>query len=69
MYNTSVNCAGGHSERGIFMRNPEILAVMVSLEALLETNNEKKALEVIRRVIAQVEVTTKKTTKTESKQD
>ena len=48
------------------MRNPEILAVMVSLEALLETNNEKKALEVIRRVIAQVEVTTKKTIETES---
>ena len=51
------------------MRNPEILAVMVSLEALLETNNEKKALEVVKRVIAQVEIASKKPIENEPRGD
>lgn len=37
------------------MTKPEILTVMYSLEALLETGNKDKALEVIKRVIDQVE--------------
>jgi len=38
------------------MTKPEVLAVMASLEALLETGNHDKALEVIKRIITQVEI-------------
>ena len=54
---------GNSVKRKQIMRNPEILAVMVSLEALLETNNEKKAPEVVKRIIAQVEIASNKPTK------
>ena len=36
------------------MTKPEILTVLLSLKALLETKNEKKALEVIDEVIDEV---------------
>ena len=47
------------------MTKPEVLAVMASLEALLETGNHDKALEVIKRIITQVEI--KQPRKTEGK--
>jgi len=42
------------------MTNKELLAIMYSLEALLETSNEKKALEVIKKIIDQTEDGNKK---------
>ena len=37
------------------MKKMEMMTFLVSIEALLETNNEKKALEVIKKVISHME--------------
>ena len=37
------------------MKKLEMMTVLVSIEALLETNNEKKALELVKKVISQTE--------------
>jgi len=38
------------------MTKPELFTLLCSLEALLETENSDKALDVIKRVITQIEV-------------
>ena len=38
------------------MTKPELFTLLCSLEALLETEHNAKALEVIKRVISQIEV-------------
>ena len=38
------------------MTKPELFTLLCSLEALIETENSAKALDVIKRVITQIEV-------------
>ena len=37
-----------------FMTKPEIMTLLLSLKALLETENQEKALEVIREVLDEI---------------